>query len=408
MANVNEAGTPDRPQRVSEAERDAIVELLKERTVDGSLTLDEFAERVGRALAARTRPELDDVVGDLRGQASVPDVQRARSPRHHVISFMGSAETKGRWRCGNEVTSVAFMGGCHIDFRRAEITASEVHVTAVAFMGGIDIVVPEGIEVTMDGFPFMGGRNMQIKDVPPLPGSPHIVVHAFPIMGGVVVRSKPPKDRPALTRPDPAPPAVERKASPAAADFPLDGTVTIMFSDVCDYTGITERLGDKGAHELLREHNEIVRTHINAYGGREVKSNGDGFMVAFNSAARAVRCAIALQQSLADRNAITAGEEIRVHIGIHAGDVVHDGDDFVGGAVIIASRLADAAGPDQILVSSVARELAGGSREFAFDPAQSVLLKGMSEARDAYPVHWRAESAVAFPREPQEGNPKAV
>lgn len=393
---MTDPGTPPRPLRVSDRERDAVIDVLKEHVADGSLTLDEFADRADRALAARTQPDLDEIVADL--QTSARERARNRSPRHHVISFMGSAETKGRWRCGDDVTAVAFMGGCHIDFRRAEITAPEVHITAVAIMGGIDIVVPEGIEVSMDGFPFMGGRSMQVKDVPPLPGSPRIVVHAYPVMGGVVVRSRPRKDAPgALTaeRVHEIPQVATPLPMPAPAEPPLDGTVTIMFSDVCDYTGITDRLGDAGAHALLREHNAIIRSHITTYGGREVKSNGDGFMVAFTSAVRAVRCAVALQQSLAGRNAVSEGEPIRVHIGIHAGDVVHDGDDFVGGAVIVASRLADAAGPDQILVSSVARELAGGTREFSFDPPQQVHLKGIPGERDAYPVRWIAASSPA-------------
>jgi class 3 adenylate cyclase len=262
-------------------------------------------------------------------------------------------------------------------------------------MGGIHIVVPEGIEVTMDGLPIMGGRSMQVKDVPPLPGSPRIVVHALPIMGGVTVQSRPRKQ--ARGQVEGANRAT-RAAAATETPLPLDGTVTIMFSDVCDYSGITERLGDDAAHALLREHNEVIRGLIRAHAGHEVKSSGDGFMVAFASASRALRCAVALQQAFAERNASAAGEPIRVHIGIHAGDVVREGDDYLGSTVIIASRLADAAGPEEILVSSVARELAGGSREFTFDAPRPVLLKGFHEARQAYPIDWQPlDSPVVAP-----------
>src|SRR4051794_39750160 len=175
--------------RASDADRDAVIELLKERTADGALTLDEFAERVDGALSARTRADLDVVVADLARPPAAPATRR--SPTRTVVSVMAGAGRKGRWRCGERVVAVAVMGGCQIDFRGAEIDAAEVHVVAIAVMGGIDIVVPEGIEVGLDGLPIMGGKSMQVKNVPRLPGSPRILVHAFPIMGGVTVRSRP-------------------------------------------------------------------------------------------------------------------------------------------------------------------------------------------------------------------------
>src|SRR5207248_7624455 len=131
----------------SDADRDRVVELLKVRTSDGTLTLDEFARRLDGALVARTRGALDALVVDL--PATVPSEGR-RAPQHRVLAVMAGAEIKGRWRCSGHVVAVAVMGGCHIDFRGAEIDVDTVHVTAVAVMGGIDIVVPEGSNVAMD------------------------------------------------------------------------------------------------------------------------------------------------------------------------------------------------------------------------------------------------------------------
>jgi class 3 adenylate cyclase len=367
------------PMLASDADRDRVIEQLKQRTADGTLTLDEFANRVDRALVARSRGDLQGLVLDL--PRVVAEDAKRRSPTHTVLSIMSGAGTRGRWRCGSRVVAVAVMGGCHVDFRGAEIDVAEVHVTAVAVMGGIDIVVPEGIDVTMDGLPVMGGRSMQVKNVPTLPGSPRIVVHAFPVMGGVTVRSRPRKQR----RPAAEIPA---DSGDTAAATPYDGTVTIMFSDICDYSGMTDRLGDLEAHELLREYTAMIREQLAAHGGREVKSHGDGLMLAFPSVVRALRCAVDLQHAMAKRNVDTSTEPMRVHIGIHAGEVVREGEDYLGSTVIIASRLADAAGPDEILVSSVARELAAGSREFAFDPPRGVALKGLTETRQAYPVKW--------------------
>ena len=371
--------------RASDADRDAVIEVLKDRTADGSLTLAEFAERVDTALAARTHADLEAITADLASVPATPSEPR-RNITHRVVSVMAGTGKKGRWRCGDRVVAVAVMGGCLIDFRGAEIDADEVHVTAVAVMGGVDIIVPEGIEVSLDGVPVMGGKSVQVKNVPRLPGSPRVHVHAYPIMGGVTVRSRPRRTSASIE--EPGTDAIE-----AAATLPPDGTVTLMFSDVCEYTGLTDRLGDVAANELVRDYTVLVRRCVEAQGGHVVKSHGDGVMAAFPSVARALRGATDIQQALAKRNVETIDEPLHVHIGIHSGEVVRDGDDYLGSAVIIASRLADAAGPDEILVSSVARELAAGLREFTFEAAREVTLKGVAEARPAYPVAWQSSSA---------------
>ena len=79
----------------------------------------------------------------------------------------------------------------------------------------------------------------------------------------------------------------------------LDGTVTILFSDIVESTALYEKLGDLRAHEVIRIHNEIFRREVAAHRGHEVKTFGDSFMIAFSSARRAVLCAIAVQRSFA-------------------------------------------------------------------------------------------------------------
>ena len=82
-----------------------------------------------------------------------------------------------------------------MDLRRAEIEGPEVEITAVAFWGGINIIVPEGFDVELQGFSFMGGRELKLRDVPIVRGSPRIVVRGFSIMGGIVVKSRPNRSR---------------------------------------------------------------------------------------------------------------------------------------------------------------------------------------------------------------------
>ena len=104
---------------------------------------------------------------------------------------MSGHSTKGRWRISGKTNAVAVMGGCDMDLRRAEIEGPEVEITAVAFWGGINIIVPEGFDVELQGFSFMGGRELRLRDVPIVRGSPRIVVRGFSIMGGIGVKSRP-------------------------------------------------------------------------------------------------------------------------------------------------------------------------------------------------------------------------
>jgi class 3 adenylate cyclase len=387
--------------RVSDQDRERAVAQLRQNATDGSLTLDEFADRVGVALSARTRGELHSVLSDLPA-VSVPDTRRGRA-RRWVVAVMSGSQAKGRWRVGGSVAAVAVMGGCELDFRRAEIAADEVHVTAVAVMGGIDIIVPEGIAVELTGLPIMGGKQMKVADVPILPGSPIISVRAFPIMGGVSVRSKSDRttakaDPTRLERRGPEHPSIEPAGveegasgqSHGNAPSAPEGTVTIMFSDIAGYSEITERLGDLVAHDLLRVHNVIVREQLASHGGREVKAQGDGFMVAFPSATQALRSAVAIQKAFEKYCVEHPDEPIRVHLGLHTGEPVRDGNDLLGRPVITASRLSDIAGPGEILVSSLLHDLAESTGEFRFGDPRQVELKGITGAQTIYPVDWQS------------------
>src|SRR3990172_788959 len=90
----------------------------------------------------------------------------------------------------------------------------------------------------------------------------------------------------------------EKPSLPPAAVAP-DGMVAILFSDIEDSTVLTERLGDQAWMALLQSHNDLVRAQVRAHGGFEVKTMGDGFMVAFQSARRALQCAIGMQKAMA-------------------------------------------------------------------------------------------------------------
>jgi len=165
-----------------------------------------------------------------------------------------------------------------------------------------------------------------------------------------------------------------------------DGTVTILFSDIEDSTLLTERLGDQAWLELLRQHNAIIRKELRAYDGFEVKTIGDAFMVAFQSAKKGLDCAIAIQKAFDGHNA-AEGKHVKVRIGLHAGEVIKDNDDFYGKNVILASRVAGKAVGGEILVSSLLRQLVESSvGADTFGEPREVELKGLSGTHVVYAV----------------------
>ena len=167
-----------------------------------------------------------------------------------------------------------------------------------------------------------------------------------------------------------------------------DGTVTILFSDIEGFTQMTERLGDQRMQQVLRGHNDIVRHQVAAYGGFEVKSLGDGFMLAFSSARRALQCSISIQRAFAAHNQEHPEEPVRVRIGLHTGEFVQEMEDFFGKNVILASRIADQAQGGEILVSSLLKELTESGGDIRFGDVQEVELKGLAGLNRVYPVVW--------------------
>lgn len=168
-----------------------------------------------------------------------------------------------------------------------------------------------------------------------------------------------------------------------------DGTVTLMFSDVEGSTALNERLGDERWLEVLRSHDAVVRARVRAQRGRVVKTQGDGFMVAFVSPRAALECAVDLQRALATRPPVT-GEVIHVRIGLHTGEVIHEGRDFFGRNVALAARVAAEALGGEILVSSAFRERVEESVDVRFGQPHRAELKGLKGTWDLYPILWAA------------------
>jgi class 3 adenylate cyclase len=161
-----------------------------------------------------------------------------------------------------------------------------------------------------------------------------------------------------------------------------EGTVTILFSDIEDFSRFTEH-SDEVALGILQLHNRIIRDQLIRFDGVEVKSWGDGFMVAFSSARKALLCAVEIQEAFRAYNT-SHDEPIRVRIGINSGEPIKEGDDFIGRAVNLAARIADYGRGGKIWVSDTVRNLVGTVQGFQFIDRGRRKLQGFSEPQQLY------------------------
>jgi len=151
----------------------------------------------------------------------------------------------------------------------------------------------------------------------------------------------------------------------------------ILFTDMQGSTAILEAVGQSAFMALLTEHDLIIRRALVAAHGREVKHTGDGIMAAFDDVASALDCSLAIQAGFQQRSRHGLTPELRVRIGVAAGQPVDHNDDLFGPTVNLASRICDVADPGSILTSELVRDL-GNEQGFTFDGGRDVFLKGIS------------------------------
>ncbi len=156
-----------------------------------------------------------------------------------------------------------------------------------------------------------------------------------------------------------------------------DGTVTIVFTDIEASTEINERFGDRRWLDLLTWHDGVVRGVAGRLGGAVVKSQGDGYMLAFGSASKALDFCLDLHEAT---HRGFEGETVRVRIGVNTGDAIRNGDDFFGHAVTVAARVASQAHGEETLVTDLVAGLVAGSNRFSFGPPLHAELKGLAGA----------------------------
>ena len=177
-----------------EQTRQRIVEQLCDQYAAENLTDAALEDRLTRAYAATTLPALQELVADLPteapGTGTGTAVATARadlvSERQVILAVMGGAGRKGAWTPPKHLHVVTVMGGAELDFREARFSPGVTDVTCFVLMGGVEIIVPPGVHVELNGFALMGGFGQRGgRELPSDPNAPVLRIGGVAVMGGV-------------------------------------------------------------------------------------------------------------------------------------------------------------------------------------------------------------------------------
>jgi adenylate cyclase len=171
--------------------------------------------------------------------------------------------------------------------------------------------------------------------------------------------------------------------APVAADRRL---AAIMFTDMVGFTALSGR-DETLALEMLAEQRRLIRPLLSERNGREVQVVGDAFLVEFASSLEAVRCAVEIQSLLREANAVRPQDrQLLIRIGIHLGDVIHQGSDVAGDAVNIASRIEPLAAPGGICVTAPVRASVANQVQFTFESMGKPALKNVASPIEVFSI----------------------
>jgi class 3 adenylate cyclase len=169
-------------------------------------------------------------------------------------------------------------------------------------------------------------------------------------------------------------------------------TVTLLFCDLVGSTALLTRLGDQKGNEVRRDHVAALRDALGRHGGTEVKSLGDGLMVAFSSAADAVSAAVAMQRSIARLARRDTSVGLALRVGVSIGESTQEDDDWFGTPVVEAARLCAAAESGQILVNELVLAVMRALRTPGYEPRGPMALKGLADPVSAWSVSWELDA----------------
>ena len=182
---------PSRPIRASDQDREAVVQRLQDAFAEGRLDDAEFDQRTRAALTAKTSANLAPLLDDLPAAAGRP--APGRGPGRFAVALKSSMRRSGRWRVPARFTSVVYKGGGWLDLRAAELTAHVTTVVAVAYKSRIDILVPPGVRVEMEGFGVTNGWSADEDWERQLPvDAPVLHIRGIAYKGTIETSTRPP------------------------------------------------------------------------------------------------------------------------------------------------------------------------------------------------------------------------
>ncbi len=182
--------------RAGDRDRDAVVQRLQEAFAEGRLDDEEFDQRTRAALTARLSTDLAVLTEDLPLASTAPwlvaSVTAERKPGRFAVAYKSSIRRGGRWRVPEQFRAVVYKGSGHIDLRAAELTSPVTTVYAIVYKSRIDVLVPLGVRVDLEGFGVSKGWSAEEDLESRLPAdAPVVHVRGVGYKGTIEVSTKP-------------------------------------------------------------------------------------------------------------------------------------------------------------------------------------------------------------------------
>jgi adenylate cyclase len=186
--------------------------------------------------------------------------------------------------------------------------------------------------------------------------------------------------------------ALQDSAAPQPTEVSSpDGAITLLFCELADIDSVRAALSDEAMDELLRDQGAIVANIANLHAGAIARDHDDGFLITFESAHAALRCAIELQNAFAPMTR----DAISLRVGVHTGFVIGENENLYGRNVVLGARIAGQAAGGEIIVSAKVREYTGTDPTFSFISRGEHHFKGLHGEHELFALDWR--SRAAFP-----------
>src|SRR5437867_1646877 len=174
----------------------------------------------------------------------------------------------------------------------------------------------------------------------------------------------------------------------------------IVSADVAGYSCLMGQDESRTLAALKAHRRDLIDPKITEYGGRIVKTTGDGLLLDFPSVVDAVRCVVDVQRGMVERNSNVPREQhIQFRIGINVGDIIIDGDDIFGDGVNVAARLQALATPGGICVSRAVRDQVLDKLNFGFEDLGAQEVKNIARPIEVFRVNLGTEA----PKTPSDG-----